>query len=86
MRGDDGDVRGHAGLQFLVGVADGDDGVVGDDVLHGDGGVPHLHDFAAEGAGREGVDGELHLLVDFDAANVGLGDAGVDLGDDASGE
>ena len=43
------------------------------------GGVAHHPDVAGEGAVGEGIDGELNLLALGDAADVGLGDGGVDL-------
>ena len=76
---DDRNVRGHAGLELRVFVADINDGSVRDDALAHTGGVAHHPDVAGEGAVGEGIDGELNLLAFGDAADVGLGDGGVDL-------
>src|SRR6185436_731594 len=47
----EGDVGGHAGLELELLVVDVDDGVVGDDVLHGLRGVADLAHLAAEALG-----------------------------------
>ena len=79
MRGDDRYICRHARLQLLLRIADANDRVVGDDVLHRDRRVAHLDYFSLEAARRKGVDREFHVLVDRHTANVGLGDVGIDL-------
>ena len=79
MRGDDGNIRGHAGLQFLIRIADADDGVVRDHVLHRDRRIAHLHHLPVKGLRRKSVDREIHILIDRDAADVRFGHVRVDL-------
>ena len=79
FRGNDRDIRRHARLQFQVQIGDRNDHVISHDVLHGDGRVAILHDLALKGPIGKGVNGEIHVLFDFDIADVGLGHVGVDL-------
>src|SRR5439155_3536396 len=79
LRRRDRDVGGHAGLELELRVLDRDDDVVGHDVLHGDGRVPHLRDLAVEGLTRVRIDGEGGGLPVAYAAHVGLAHVGVDL-------
>src|SRR5690606_11070225 len=76
---DDGDVGGHAGAEFLVLVADVDDGVVGDDVLDGLRRVADGGNASAKLAVGKGVDGEVDGLADLDVADIGFGDGADDL-------
>ena len=59
---DDGDVRGHAGLESEVGVIHAHDYVIGDHVLHNLRRVAHLGDRAPELALRIGVHQEGRAL------------------------
>ena len=79
LRADDRDVRGHAGLQFQVGIIDADDGVVGDDVLHRNRRIAHLHDLAVEGAFGKSIYRKIDLLPRFHCPDVRFGHVGVDL-------
>ena len=79
LRADDRDVRGHAGLQFQVGIIDADDGVVGDDVLHRNRRIAHLHDLAVEGALGKSIYRKIDLLPRFHRPDVRFGHVGVDL-------
>ena len=61
------------------GDVDRDHGVVGHHILDGDWRVADLGDFTGELAARESVHGEFYILAFRNAADIGLGDAGVDL-------
>ncbi len=73
------DVGGHARPQLEIGVVDIDDGIVGDDVLHGRGGVANLANRTPERLAREGVHGECGLHARAQLAHVSLGHTGVHL-------
>ena len=79
MRDDNRDIRRHSRFQFQIRVADANDGVVGDDVLHRDRRIAHLHNFAVKGARRKSVDGEIDILIYFDRADIRFGHVRVDL-------
>src|SRR5262249_44185293 len=69
-------VRGHAGLEFEVGIPDVDNHVVGDDVLIVHRIESNLVDRPAEVVSGEGVNREVHAVTLIDYADVGLIDVG----------
>ena len=72
------DVGGHAWEQFLFGIIERDDGVVGDDVLDCGRVHAHLAHRSGESLARERVHAELRGGPHFDLPHVGLVRLGID--------
>src|SRR5512143_615218 len=76
---DDGDIGGHTGHEFEIPVVHLDHNIVGDDVLHNDGGLPDLPDLSLERGIGISVNSEIYLLPEFHQPYVRLGHVRVDL-------